>query len=99
MYTTDFLCEKCNHLEECVRFKSYAHFKEEENNQVCPKCQNKMIMVFTAAPSFFTKEGFGPDSSKSSSYWRNAERNRINRQNKKDEVEKEKKYYGKRQDT
>ena len=96
MYITDFLCESCNHLEESVRFKSYIHFKEEENNQFCPNCKNKMIMIFTSAPAMFVKEGMDPDSSKPSSYWRNAEQNRINRQNKKGEVKKEKKYYEKR---
>ncbi|MCK5021161.1 MAG: zinc ribbon domain-containing protein [Candidatus Peribacteraceae bacterium] len=38
----DFICTKCEHLEENVQLK----FGETDAEQTCPKCQEKMRKKF-----------------------------------------------------
>ena len=75
----DFKCKICGHQEE-IFFRQVLSKVPKE--MFCPKCANachQSIMVkLIGTPKIIINEGQGPISSKPSSYWRGAEKNRLN---------------------
>lgn len=89
--TSDFKCTSCSFEQELL-FKSYDDLMAQKDEIQCPKCGNAMQMLI-GMPGFFVGETNDEVSAKPSSYWRNAESNRIKRQRKEQDEQREKVRY------
>ena len=86
--TSDFKCTLCSFEQELL-FKDSDDLAINKDHIACPKCDGKMDMLF-GMPGIIVGETNTEISSKPSSYWRNAETNRIKRERKAQDAEREK---------
>jgi len=89
--TSDFKCTSCSFEQELL-FKDSNDLAINKDHIECPKCKSKMQMLF-GMPGVIVAETNTEVSAKSSSYWRNAETNRIKRERKAQDAEREKVRY------
>jgi len=89
--TSDFKCTSCRFEQELL-FKDYDDLMINKDHIECPKCKSRMEMI-VGMPNFMIGETNDEVSAKPSSYWRNAERNRIKRQQKEQDMVREKIHY------
>jgi predicted nucleic acid-binding Zn ribbon protein len=89
--TSDFKCTSCSFEQELL-FKDSDDLATNKDHIICPKCNSKMQIQF-GMPGIVVKETNTEISSKPSSYWRNAEANRIKRERKAQDAEREKVRY------
>jgi predicted nucleic acid-binding Zn ribbon protein len=94
MFIVDARCKCCGFEPvEGLVFTSYQRYEEDINFCKCPKCKGQMERVFVRMPGIVFKEGMGEESSKPSSYWRNAERTKQNNIAKQVQIDQEKTFY------
>jgi DNA-directed RNA polymerase subunit RPC12/RpoP len=89
--TSDFKCTSCSFEQELL-FKDHEDLILKKEGIVCPKCRNKMLMLF-GMPGVIVGETNDEVSAKPASYWRNAEANRIKRERKEQDAQREKVRY------
>jgi len=89
--TSDFKCTSCSFEQELL-FKDSDDLSINKDHIQCPKCKSKMQMLF-GMPGVIVGETGDEFSAKPSSYWRNAEANRIKRQRKEQDEQREKVVY------
>lgn len=86
--TSDFECTSCSFEQELL-FKDSDDLYTNKDHIKCPKCGSKMNMLF-GMPGIIIGETNDEVSAKPTSYWRNAEQNRLKRQRKEQDAEREK---------
>jgi predicted nucleic acid-binding Zn ribbon protein len=86
--TSDFKCTSCSFEQELL-FKDSDDLTVNKDHIVCPKCNSKMDMLF-GMPGVIIGETNDEISAKPSRYWKNAEENRIKRQRKEQDAQREK---------
>ena len=94
MFSINVQCKSCGDVPpEGKVFLSYERYVASLGELKCQKCGGYFERIYITVPGMIIKEGHSGESSKPSSYWRNAEANRQKDLRKRSEDKKEKDFY------